>query len=53
MEVKKALLTFTGTSLRKADIPKFRGYIASKYPKYEIIHNHHYNQEAYCLYPYR
>jgi len=40
MEVRKALLIFTGNNLKKADIPKFRGYLSKKYPKYDLIHNH-------------
>ncbi len=51
MEVKKALLTFTETNLRKADIPKFRGYLSKKYPKYDLIHNHLKNGKLRYSYP--
>ena len=51
MEVKKAVLTFTGTNLRKADIPKFRGYLSKKYPKYDLIHNHLKNGKLRYSYP--
>ncbi|HHE39474.1 MAG TPA: hypothetical protein ENL20_13045 [Candidatus Cloacimonetes bacterium] len=40
MKIKEIILVFEGNEIRNSDIPKFRGYISSKYPNYEIIHNH-------------
>ncbi len=40
MKIKKVVLIFSGVELNKTDIPKFRGYLSSKYPNYDIIHNH-------------
>lgn len=51
MKINKVLLTFTGTNLRKEDIPKFRGYLANKYPNYELIHNHLKNGRYRYSYP--
>ena len=40
MEIKEIILRFDGIQVRNSDIPKFRGFLSSKYPNYDIIHNH-------------
>lgn len=40
MKVKILKIVFISTHLRKTDIPKFRGFLAQKYPNYDLIHNH-------------
>lgn len=40
MKIKVLKIAFLSTHLRKADIPKFRGFLADKYPNYNLIHNH-------------
>ena len=40
MKIKEIILRFDGIQVRNSDIPKFRGFLSSKYPNYNIIHNH-------------
>lgn len=40
MKIKVLKIAFLSTHLRKADIPKFRGFLADKYPNYNLMHNH-------------
>lgn len=40
MDLKILTITFEGNRLEKRDIPKVRGYIASKFPEYLEFHNH-------------
>ncbi len=40
MKVKILKIVFLSSHLRKTDIPKFRGFLATKYPNYDLIHNH-------------
>jgi len=38
--IKCVIIKFNSIQLRTFDIPKFRGYLAKKYPDYVLIHNH-------------
>jgi hypothetical protein len=40
MRIKKVTIEFPEIKIKKADIPKFRGFISNRYPNYELIHNH-------------
>ena len=51
MKIKVLEIIFLSTHLRKADIPKFRGFLANKYPNYNLIHNHLENGKLRYSYP--
>ena len=49
--VKKLIIKFEGLRMNTFDIPKFRGYLADKYPKFSLIHNHLSNNKFRYAYP--
>jgi hypothetical protein len=51
MRVKVLKIVFLSAQLSKADIPKFRGFLANKYPNYDLIHNHLKDGELRYTYP--
>jgi len=51
MKIKVLKIVFLSSHLRKTDIPKFRGFLANKYPNYNLIHNHLENGKLRYSYP--
>ena len=51
IETTLLIITFRGIQLRNFDIPKFRGYLAKKYPQYNLLHNHLENNKLRYAYP--
>ena len=51
MKVEVLKIVFLSTNLRKTEIPKFRGFLAKKYPNYDLIHNHLENGKLRYSYP--
>ena len=51
MKIKILKITFLSNHLRKTEIPKFRGFLAKKYPNYTLIHNHLENGKFRYSYP--
>ena len=49
--VKIIQVQFPNNPMNRFDIPKFRGYIANRYPKYYLIHNHFENGKLRYGYP--
>lgn len=49
--VKCVIIKFLTIQLRTFDIPKFRGYLAKKYPDYILIHNHLTDDKLRYAYP--
>ena len=49
--VKIIQVQFPNNPMNRFDIPKFRGYIANRYPKYYLIHNHLENGKLRYGYP--
>lgn len=51
MKVKVLKIVFLSNQLKKTEIPKFRGFLATKYPNYNLIHNHLENGKLRYSYP--
>ncbi|RKY36009.1 MAG: hypothetical protein DRP78_04715 [Candidatus Omnitrophota bacterium] len=50
-KVKRIIIKFEGIKMKAFDIPKFRGYLADKYSKFTLIHNHLSNNKFRYAYP--
>lgn len=51
MKIPVLKITFLSNSLSKIDVPRFRGFLANKYPNYNLIHNHLENGKLRYAYP--
>ncbi len=51
MNIKVLRIIFLSNHLHRADIPKFRGFLAQTYPNYNLIHNHLEDGKLRYLYP--
>jgi len=50
-KIDRMIIRFDDIRLRPFDIPKFRGYLANKYPDYTLIHNHLSDNKYRYAYP--
>lgn len=51
IKIRRIVITFHSLRMKTFDIPKFRGYLASKYKNYTLIHNHLENGKLRYAYP--
>lgn len=51
IQIKIVQIAFENLRLNVFDIPKFRGYLAEKFPNYALIHNHISDKKFRYAYP--
>ncbi|MCH8069074.1 MAG: hypothetical protein IID16_07415 [Candidatus Marinimicrobia bacterium] len=51
INIDRLILNFQNLRMKTFDIPKFRGYLASEYKNYTLIHNHLENGRLRYAYP--
>ena len=51
IQVKIVQIAFENLRLNVFDVPKFRGYLAERYPTYDLIHNHISDKKFRYAYP--
>ena len=51
IEIPLLIISFHGIRIHNFDIPGFRGYLATKYPQYTLLHNHLENNKLRYAYP--